>query len=73
MALSRTNIEFTKTYATEANAQKAVDKVAHMGSNAHIRYDIMPVLVDGKVRYGVLFFGQTALQAGMHWHFNVVA
>lgn len=69
--MARTKIEFTKTYATEANAEKAVAKHTHLAANC--RYDILPVIVDGKVRFGVLFIGQDALQYGAHWHFNVVA
>ena len=68
----RTKIEFSKTYATEANAEKAIAKTG-FASNNELRYDIMPVVVDGKVRYGVLFFGMNAMQAGVHFHFNVVA
>lgn len=68
--MARTKIEFTKTYATEANAEKAVAKA---GKLAEQRYDILPVIVEGKIRYGVLFIGMDALQAGAHWHFNVVA
>lgn len=68
--MARTKIEFTKTYASEANAEKAVAKVPHL---LECRYDILPVLVEGKVRYGVLFIGQAAIEAGAHWHFNVVA
>jgi len=73
MALSRTSIEFTKTYATEANAEKAVAKVFVKQPDVHVRYSIMPVLVDGVIRYGVLFIGRTALEVGAHFHFNVVA
>ena len=68
--MARTKIEFSKTYATEANAEKAVAKVSSL---AGCRYDILPVIVDSKIRYGVLFIGQDALEAGAHWHFNVVA
>ncbi|MNC75414.1 hypothetical protein D3C75_1269400 [compost metagenome] len=69
----RTPITFTKTYASEANAEKALDKFPGIRGNMELRYDIMPVLVDGKVRYGILFFGMSACAAGVHFHFNVVA
>lgn len=69
----RTKIEFSKTYATEANAEKAIAKFTGITNNNNLRYDIMPVLVDGKVRFGVLFFGMNACEFGVHHHFNVVA
>jgi hypothetical protein len=68
----RIKIEFTKTYASEANALKAVEKAFGLELDG-LRFDIMPVVVDGKIRYGVLFFGMNAMDAGVHFHFNVVA
>lgn len=67
----RRQIEFTKTFATEANAEKAIAKVPHIAANHDLRYDILPVLVEGKVRYGVVFFGMSAIECGVHFHFNV--
>lgn len=60
------NIEFTKTYATKDNAQKAVDK--KFGHNSELRYMIVPV----GDRFGVLFVGNSAIHAGVHFHFNCV-
>jgi hypothetical protein len=66
------SIEFTKTYATPANAQKAVEKTGFHQDNK-LQYTILPVETEKGIRYGVLFFGQSACQAGVHFHFNVVA
>lgn len=69
------NIEFTRTYATEANAEKAVEKVLgkdHATEVSNLSYSILPVVVDGKIRYGVLFYGMRAIEAGIHFHFNCV-
>lgn len=73
------NIEFTKTYATQKNAVMAVEKL--LGENQSyadtLRYIVVPVegaspKADGAIRYGVLFIGESAIQAGMHFHFNCV-
>lgn len=69
------DIEFTKTYANIANAEKAVAKLLgadHAQKDWELRYMIFPVIVEGVVRYGVLFIGNNAVSAGMHFHFNVV-
>lgn len=65
-------IEFNKTYATKGNAIKAVEKTGFDKVN-DLRYTVIPVEVDGKIRYGVVFVGMSAAQAGVHFHFNVVA
>lgn len=77
--IERINIEYTKTYATEANAEKAIAKVLgddHTENGPYlrniVRYVINPVIVEGKIRYGVLFIGNSAIEAHMHFHFNVV-
>ena len=63
------NREFTiiapKTYKTADNARKAVLKVGLEG----IRHFIMTG-EDG--RFFPVFVGQDAMQAGAHFHFNVV-
>lgn len=69
------NIEFSKTYATPANAEKAVAKLLgadHAKTHDELRYMIVPVVVEESVRYGVLFVGNSALTAGIHFHFNCV-
>lgn len=64
----------TKTYATQANAIKAVEKVT--GPNealfgaAKLHYIVM-THDDG--RFFPVFFGERALQGMMHAHFNVIA
>jgi hypothetical protein len=69
MSAHKINIEFVKTYATEANAEKAA--LAKFGDHAaNLRFMIVPTK-DG--RFGVLFIGQEALQNFVHIHFNVIA
>lgn len=72
MALTKINLEFNKTYATEANAEKAVAKVMDGANlNGHnIRYTIIRT-PDG--RYAPLFIGMNCLQVGIHFHFSVIA
>lgn len=57
----------SKTYATAQNAQRAVDKV--FPSESDLRY-IMMRTEDG--RFYPLFIGMSAIEAGVHFHFNVV-
>ena len=59
------NIVATKTYSTELNADKAVEKA---GFN-DLRYFIMKS-DDG--RYFPVFVGQAAVQRGVHFAFHVV-
>lgn len=66
-------IEFAKTYATEANAVKAVEKVmAKRQDHSSMRYIVVPVIVEGVVRFSPLFIGLSAIEGGMHHHFNCV-
>ena len=61
-------IEPSKTYATEANAIRAVEKKeAALGD---IRYFIHRT---PEGRFFPVFIGVAALNNGAHWHFNVVA
>lgn len=68
------NIEPIKTYATRENAIKAVEKkgfadtVPHF-KNLALRYFIM-THTDG--RFFPVFVGEAAVQAGVHFHFNVI-
>lgn len=64
----------SKTYATRANAIKAVEKAygencEHFGS-ADLHYVIMAT---AEGRYYPLFIGERALKFGAHFHFSVVA
>ena len=69
MIAQEIKIEFTKTYATEANARKAVEKWASTyQENLIARYIIIPT----NGRYGVLFIGNSAMEAGAHFHWNTV-
>lgn len=65
-------VQFTKTYKTAANAVKAVEKVFPAGNNESIRYIIVPVIEATEIRYAALFVGNSAIEAGAHFHFNCV-
>lgn len=58
-------INAPKTYATEANADKAVAKKGF----EDLRHFMMRT-EDG--RFFPVFVGQEAINAGVHFHFNVV-
>lgn len=63
-------IEANKTYATEANAVKAVEKKFPSADNDGLRYFLQRT-ADG--RFFPIFIGNKALEAHVHFHFNVVA
>lgn len=58
-----------KTYATEANAIKAVEKRFPESDDDGLRYIIMRT-PDG--RFYPVFVGNSAIRAGVHFHFHVV-
>ena len=60
--------EATRTYATEANAIKAVEK---KGISDDYRYFIYRDEATG--RFYPIFVGEKALNAGIHFLFHVVA
>lgn len=73
-----------KTYASEANAIKAVEKKFPLMATAHpayrdLTYFIHSVRKGGMgtdaedLRYFPVFVGERAVQAQVHFHFNVVA
>jgi len=68
------NLEFDKTYISIKNAERAVSKVVDgIRESDQLRYMIVPVVQDdNSIRYGVVFLGERAIQAGMHFHFNCV-
>ena len=59
-------LECVKSYATEENAKKAVEKLY---ANSDLRYFIART-DDG--RFFPVFLGQEAVTAGVHFNFNVV-
>lgn len=59
----------TKTYATEANAIKAVEKRFPESDDDGLRY-ILQRTPDG--RFYPVFIGNSAVHAGVHFHFHVV-
>lgn len=63
-------LEMTKTYATRENAIKAVEKKFPASDSDNLRYMTLQH-TDG--RWYPVFIGQQALQAGVHFHFHVVA
>lgn len=58
-----------KTYATAANAVKAVDKEYSHAVTDHLSY-IIQRTEEG--RYFPVFIGERAAHAGVHFHFCVV-
>lgn len=64
-----------KTYKTEANAIKAVEAKLGTGDTstkafpAGLRYMVVKT---EEGRYYPLFIGESAVHAGVHFHFNVV-
>jgi hypothetical protein len=72
---TRYDIEFTRTYASVANAEKAVAKVTDkLTDTFRLRYMILPTIQDdGSIRYGVVFFGREAVEFRMFNWFNVIA
>lgn len=64
----------TKTYATEANAVKAVEKV--LGDRfPDLRYFVMKATCEDHKhngRFFPVFVGIKACEAGIHFHFNVI-
>lgn len=58
------NSDHSKTYATEANADKAV---AAKGFESFRHF----MMKNDKGRFFPIFVGQKALDAGIHFHFHV--
>jgi CHASE1-domain containing sensor protein len=71
MAARKLTLEFTKTYATEANAEKAA-LAKFTNREADLRFIIIPVQTEKGLRYGIAFIGQVAVQQMVHVHFNVI-
>ena len=61
----KTTITAVKTYATEANADKAVAKAGF----EDLRHFMMR---NEEGRFFPVFIGQEAAQRGVHFHFNIV-
>lgn len=60
--------EPNKTYATEANAVKAVEKKFPEANNDGLRYFLQRT-EDG--RFFPVFVGERSMQHGVHFHFHV--
>lgn len=71
----RFTIQFTKTYASEATALIAVKKYLNTKNleNANLVYTIMPTFEKDRIRYGVAFLGQSAIDHHIHFDWNVIA
>lgn len=59
----------TRTYATRENVEKAIDKFPPIRKNPALRY-FVATHSDG--RFFPVFLGESAVQAGIHFHFNVL-
>jgi hypothetical protein len=70
MAATLYEIKPNKTYATKKNVEIAVAKVIPEDSPLRLRYFIH-THTDG--RFFPVFIGTKAVEAGIHFHFNVVA
>lgn len=64
------DLQWNRSYATEANAVKAVEKKFPEAGNDGLIYFIYRT---DNGRFLPVFIGQRALQQGVHFHFNVVA
>jgi len=62
-------IEGVRTYATKANAIKAVERKIAPQQLTELRYFIQKTESD---RYIPVFIGAECLQHGIHFHFNVI-
>lgn len=58
-----------KTYATAANAVKAVEKLFPSAGEDNLNY---LVLTDADGRFYPLFIGNRAVEKMVHFHFNVM-
>ena len=63
-------LQWNRDYATEANAIKAVEKRFPEAANDGLTYFLMRT---PEGRFFPVFVGERALQAQVHFHFNVVA
>lgn len=61
-------LESSKTYATEENAIRAVEKAFPARDDLQYFVHATP-----EGRFFPVFIGERAVHAGVHWHFNVVA
>ena len=67
---TRIEFETNRTYVSEANAIKAVEKIYPPDQDLNLRYFIM---TNKEGRYFPVFVGQSALQHMVHFHFTVVS
>lgn len=63
-------IEPSKTYISEGNAIRAVEKLYPRAEQDGLRYFIKSH-TDG--RFFPVFVGNSAVNAGVHFHFNVIS
>ena len=62
-------LQTNKTYASKDNAIKAVEKRYPAADKDGLDYIIM---TNDEGRFFPLFIGSRALQAGVHFHFNII-
>ena len=70
--LKRYNPETSKTYATKANAIKAVETAYGNHDDRNVRDLRYLVMQNDEGRWVPVFIGQECLQYGIHFHFSVV-
>ena len=63
-------LEANKTYATEANAIKAVEKLFGGEDDRNLRYFVQRT---DDARFFPVFIGAEAVYRGVHFHFSCVA
>ena len=62
-----------KTYKTRENAIKAVEKVVSTKNHALYQNQTFFIMTHTDGRFFPVFVGERAVQAMLHFHFNVVA
>lgn len=60
-------LEPIRTYKTKANVEKAISKFPILSSYRYI------IMTTDENRYFPVFVGIDCVQAGIHFHFNIIA
>lgn len=68
-------IEPVKSYINETNARRAVDTLPQIANNKSLRYFVVKYEGSDQKhigRYFPVFVGQSAIDNGVHFYFNVI-
>lgn len=65
-------IEPVRTYASKANAIKAVENKVNKEILHELRYFVMPFQCTEGLRFFPVFVGIKAMDYGIHFHFNII-